>query len=101
MASAPLALPVALAVLAAAYLALCARTDLRGWLLDRREARAAEASRTAPATAYGPLVRPVAPSPFPALRPLTDAERSELAGLDYWEHIMAAVGGLDLEDGRD
>jgi hypothetical protein len=64
---------------------------------ERCEKRAAEASRTAPATAYGPLVRPVALSPFPALRPLTEAERAELARLD-WEHIMHAIG--DLEDDR-
>ena len=100
MGSAPLALPVALAVLAAAYLAWCAITDLRDWLLDRREARAAEASRTAPATAYGPLARPVVPSPFPALRPLTDAERAELARLDYWDHVWAVIGDLNLEDDR-
>ena len=68
---------------------------------ERQERLADEASRTSPETAYGPAVRPVAPSPFPALRPLTDAEAAELARLDYWEHIMTAVGGLDLEDGRD
>lgn len=67
---------------------------------ERCENRAAEASRTAPATAYGPLVRPVAPSPFPALRPLTDGERAELARLDYWDRVWAVIGDLNLEDDR-
>lgn len=84
MGSAPLALPVALAVLAAAYLARCAFTDLRGWLLDRREARAAEASRTAPATAHGPAVLASLPLPVPALErdgePLSEQEWADYIG---------------------
>lgn len=75
--------------LIAAVVAGCCLLALRQ---ERREARADEASRTAPRGAYGPLVRPVHPAPFPALRPPTAAEQAELARLDYWEHIMAAIG---------
>lgn len=98
MASAPLALPVTLAVLAAAYLAWCAHTALRGWLLDCREARAAEASRTAPATAHGPAVLASLPLPVPALErdgePLSAAEQSVL------EQVRWDSDWITIQDAR-
>lgn len=72
------------------------------WALiqECRDARAAEPSRTAPPCAHGPAVLPVSPSPFPVLRPYTDEELAALAAIDYWDHIMAAIGEPDHRGGR-